>query len=185
MRTGRLVLVVFLVVGFAGCKSASQQAKVDQAKEAAAKIREANNVLAQSTKTTGEWMAEYMKAFNPPSRAQFPSNRAALQTSANKILGIMDEHTRLNNEAIRQYEQAMGMIADEKQRRGMGLIVSSLKQSLQADELFRSQMRLVSDESIVDQKTFNDRFMQLGTEISESRRGVQAQFEEGRRLMGL
>jgi molecular chaperone GrpE (heat shock protein) len=183
----RVVLLIFVVIGFAGCKSAFQQkqAAANQAKETAAKIREANNVLAQSTKTAGEWTAEYMKAFNPQSRAQFPANRGSLQTSANKILPLLDEHTRLSNEAIRQYEQTLGSISDANQRKGMGLIVSALKKSLQADELFKAQMRLVSDESIVDEKTFNERFLRLATEIGDSRRETQAEFEEGRRLMGL
>jgi hypothetical protein len=179
--------MIFLVVGFADCNSASRnrETAAKRTQDAAAKIRGANDVLAQSTKTGGQWTAEYMKAFNPQSRSQFPGNRDSLQTSAEKILPMLDEHTRLSNEAIRQYEDAMGLISDDQQRKGMGLIVSALKKSLESDEMFRSQMRLVSDQSIVDEKTFNEKFLKIATQIGESRRDSQAQFEEGRRLMGL
>ena len=178
MRMVLVVLLVFMVPGFGGCKRASR------GQEVAAKIRAANETLARSTKAGGEWTNEYMKAFNPQSRAQFPANRASLKASAEKVIKSLDEQQRLSKEAIQQYEQAQGMLSDAQQRKGMGLIISSLKKSLQSDDLFKSQMQLVSDESIVDEKTLNERFGRLAEEIGGIRRETQAELEEGRRLLG-
>ena len=179
MRMTRVVLPVLLMIGLCGCKSASRE------KEAAAIFARANAVWAQTTKTRKEWTDEYVKAFSPENREQFPANRAALQTSGDKIVNILNEETRLTNEAIPQYEQAIALITNEQQRKGMNLLISSLRKGLESHEFVKSQMRLASDESIVDAKTFEKRFLSLGKQFGRSQRDSNAQLEEGKRILGM
>jgi hypothetical protein len=180
MRTMRTlsVTMVLLLVGFAACKSASQDQR------AAALIREANNLLTEGSKSVSEWTSEYSRAFTPPNRAQFPANRDRLRASADKILKALDENAKLSNSAVAKYEQAIPLITNEQQRRGITLVLSALKKGTQVDELFKSQMQLVNDDKIADQKTFNDRFMQIIEQMSPLRSEIEAEFNEGKRLLG-
>ena len=98
----------------------------------------------------------------------FPANRAA----------------RLVNSAIPQYEQAIALMSDEQQRQGFTLLVSSMKTNLEGYEFVKSQMRLVTDESIVDAKTFEERFLSLGAQFGRTQRVSNAQFAEGKRMLG-
>lgn len=179
MRVTRLVLLVLVIITFCGCNSASPE------KEAAAKIIEANRVWAQTTKTNKEWTTEYANAFGPENRAQFPKNRSLLKASADKIVKILDEETRLTNEAIPHYEQSIELLTDEQKRKGVSLLVSSMRKTLEGYEFVRSQMRLVTDESIVDGKTFEERFLSLGKQFGRSQRDSNAQLEEGKRILGM
>jgi hypothetical protein len=179
MRMTRAVLLVLLVIGLCGCKSASRE------KEAAAIFTKANGVWAATGELSKEWTTEYVAAFAPEDRAQFPANRAALRTSADKIVKILDEEIRLGNEAIPQYEQAIALMSNEQHVKGMNLLISSLRKGLEANEFVKSQMRLVSDESILDAKTFEERFLGLGAQFGKARGESQRQFDEGRRILGI
>ena len=179
MRIFRAVLLVLLVIGLCSCKSASRE------KEAAAIFAKANAVWAETAKTSNEWTDVYVKAFSAENRGQFPANRAALQTSGDKIVNILNEEARLTNEAIPQYEQAIELITNEQHRKGMNLLISSLRKELESHEFLELQMRLASDESIVDAKTFEERFLRLGAQFGKSRDESQRQFDEGRRILGI
>ena len=179
MRMTLVVLLVLLIIGLCGCKSASR------GKEIAAILEKANTVWAKSGTNTKEWTEEYGSAFGPEGRAQFPANRAALRTSADKILKILDEETRLVNYGIQQYEQALALMSDEQQRKGVSLFVSSMRTSLEGYEFVKSQMRLVTDESIVDAKSFEERFLSLGKQFGRTQGVSNAQLAEGKRMLGM
>lgn len=179
MQMARSILLVVLVVGFCGC---SKPVSKDQ--QAAALMREANQLLAQSS-STSQWTREYGKTFTPQNRAQFPANREWLRSQTDSIVKQLNEESRLSNEAIAKYEQATGLITNEQQRRGTASIVSALKKMVQINELFKSQMQLVSDDNIADEKTFNARFMQIFEEIGQLKREQETQFDEGKRLLGM
>jgi len=68
----------------------------------------------------------------------------------------------LIDEAVPQYEEAIALMTDERQQQGFKLLVSSMKTNLEGYEFVKSQMQLVTDESIVDAKTFEERFLSLG-----------------------
>jgi hypothetical protein len=177
MRYARVTLMLVIVIGFSGCKSAPR----DQ--EAGALIKEANSILAQSTNVTSQWSSEYMKAFNPQNRAQFPANRDSLRTAADKVVKALDDSSRLSNQALEKYEQAIELITDEQQRRGTTLLVEALKTSQRTNDLLKSQMALVSDDKLVTAEAFNERFMQLAQQIAETSRENEAKFNEARRLL--
>lgn len=179
MQMARAILVGLLVIGFCGC---SKPVSKDQ--QAAALMREANQLLAQSS-STEQWTREYGKTFSPQNRAQFPANREWLQAQADSIVKHLNEEQRLSNEAIAKYEQATGLMTNEQQRRGTAAILSALKKSVQVTDLMKAQVQLVSDDKIVDEKTFNARFMQFFEQIGELRHEQQKQFDEGKRLLGM
>ena len=101
MRLMRIVLVVLLVIGLCGCKSAWRE------KRAAALLAKANTVWAKSGTNTEEWTAEWGRAFGPEGRARFPANRAELRTSADKIVKILDDETRLINKQFRSMRRQL------------------------------------------------------------------------------
>jgi len=175
-----MIMLLFLALSFAACNrgpSAGDRAK--------ALMRAANDLLVQSTKATEEWTSEFSKAFRPQSRERFPANRDQLRASADKIIKALDEETRLNESAIEKYEQALALIKDGPQRQGMVLVVSAIKKEGQIRDLHKTQMQLVSDEKIVDAKTFNARFMEIMEQVMVVKRQSEAEFSEGRRLMGM
>lgn len=180
MRTKRMITLLFLVVSLAACNrgpSAGDRAK--------ALMQAGNDLLAQSGKASHEWTNEFSKAFRPQSREQFPANRDQLRVSADKITKALDDDTRLNESAIEKYEQALALIKDGPQRQGMVLVVSAIKKEKQINELHKTQMKLVSDEKIVDAKTLNARFMEIMDQVMVVKRQSDAEFSEGRRLMGM
>ena len=179
MGIARVILLLVVVIGFCGCKSAPRD------KEAAAIMREANTVLAQSTRVTGQWTSEYGRAFTPQNRAKFPTNREELQTAADNIIKTLDEHTKISNDAIAKYEEAIALMSNEQQRKGATLLVSALKKSLHVTDMIKSQMHLVSDQTIVDEKSFNEKFTQILQQINDVERETQAEFKEARRLLGM
>jgi hypothetical protein len=179
-RAGRAVMLLLLLsIGFAGCKSAARTANP------AALMREANTLLQEGNKTTDQWIKEYGQAFNPQSRAQFPGNRDSLRAHADSITKLLDENTRQWNKAVEKYEEAIPLIKDEKQRRGATLILSALRKSRDFNDAIRSQMQLVSDERIVDAKAFDEKFLELLKPVRQMDGQWQAEFDEGRRLLGM
>ena len=73
MQMARVVLLLLVVMGFTACKPAARTP------EAAVLIREANELLQESNKSTEQWTREYTKGFTPQNRAQFPANRESLR----------------------------------------------------------------------------------------------------------
>src|SRR3954471_5566822 len=147
-----VILLLLLLISFAACRPAAQ--KVD----AAALMREANALLDESNKASAQWSKEYSKTFTPQNRAQFPANRESLRAHADNITKLLDENSSYCQKAIEKYDQAVQTIKDEQQRRGANLITSSLRKSLEINEVVKSQMQLLSDERIVTAEAFNAKF---------------------------
>jgi len=179
LRERAVILFLLVVVGVAACKSAAQKA------DPAALLREANVWLRQSSETTDQWTAEYGKAFRPQDRAQFPANRESLRAHADSITKILNENASQCNKALEKYEHAMALMKDEQQRKGVASLVSALRTSMKMDDLIKSQMQLVSDEQIVDAKTFNEKFLELLKPRAQMESERKAQVEEGKRLLGM
>ena len=74
---------------------------------------------------------------------------------------LLNESSRLGQAAAEKLDQASGLTDNENDRKLMTQVASSLRKDLEVDDLLRSQLRLVHDEEIRDEKTFNARFMEL------------------------
>jgi hypothetical protein len=145
-RERALILLLLFVIGFVGCSRAAR--KVGSADL----MREANALLHESNKSTEQWTNEYGKAFRPQNRAQFPANRESLRVHADNVTKLINENSILCNKAIEKFEQAIALMKDEQQRRGTTLLVSALTKSMEMNEAVKSQMQLVYDERIVNEK---------------------------------
>ncbi len=180
MITSRLILLVLLVLGLSGCKH-----ELSRAERAKALMREGNELLQQDSNLTNQWTAEYKTGFRPDVRAQFPGNRDVLRAHAEKIMNLLDQSSGLTRRVAEKYEQASALSDNDAERRGVALIATSLKETVVAHQLYKSQMRLVSDEKITDQKTFEEKFKHYLDQITQQQRERDEHYSQGKRLLGL
>jgi len=148
-------------------------------------MREGNILLEQSSKLTNEWTMEYQKAFNPESRAKFPGNRDELRSHAEKIITILDESNSLERRIANNYEEASTLSPNGQERRGVASIAAALRKNIEGNQLVKSQVRLVSDDEITDEKTFNEKFMRYMQLIEQNRTESEDLFNQGKRLLKL
>jgi DNA-binding transcriptional regulator YbjK len=175
----RLLVPILLVIALAGCKSGSGAAR------AKALMVEANDFLQQQSKFTTQWADQYGKVFSPQNRAQFPANRNWFRTQADALSKLLDESSKLSNAAADKYEQAGKLMGKDQEQRGMTLFATAMRTDVEANELLKSQMRLVHDEQITDQETFNKKFMDAMRVIQQKEKEGEDQMNEGKRLLGM
>lgn len=175
----RVILLMFLLVGVSACNNAARREQ-----QIKALASDANMLIKQDTDITHQWVNEFVKAFTQENRSKFPANRAFLRTHAEQIIKLVDESSRLNNSAADKYEQAASLSSNEQQRKGLRLFVSAFRKTVEANEMIKSQMQSVSDETLVDAKVFNDRLKRSWELIGQKQAEGQQQIEEGRRLLG-
>ena len=177
MRAARVPLLIFLLVTFSGCTAIRER-------RSKALLGEAYKLINQDTDVTKQWSNEFLEVFTPANRAQFPANRVFLTTHATKIIKLLDESSRLNRSAAEKYDQAAGLSSKDQRRRGLTSIASALRKSAEVNDIVKAQVQLVFDETVVEQKTFNDGFLKSGQLIREKRREMDQYTEEGKRLLG-
>ena len=177
MLSTRMTLVVALLVVFSGCLQGARQLQVKVL------LGEANDLLKQQSEVTRRWVDDFVTVFTAENRRQFPANRAFLQSHAEKILKLLDESSSLGNKVAEKYEQAARLCSDDQQRKGFVRLASSFRKSVEVDELFKSQIKIVSDDTIADAKTLNERFLHSGELIAQKKRESERDFAEGRRLL--
>ena len=172
------VLLLTLLFSLLGCRPSPP---AERAREL---IAQANNLLDQDVKITGEWAGEYGRLFSPQNRAKFPSNRESLRSRGESLVRLINESTRLNTGAAEKFEQAAGLISGDKEKRGLNSVASSLRKNIEINALMKEQMVLASDEGIKDQKIFNEKFMTLMSLIQQKTKERDEQQAEGKKLMG-
>ena len=178
MRAARVSLLIFLLVTLSGCSVMGElQSKV--------LLRQANKLMERDTDVTQQWSDEFLEVFTPTNRAQFPTNRDFLSTHARQITKLLNESSSLNRRAADKYEQAARLSSRDQRRRGLTSIASALRKSAEVNEIFKSLMQIVSDETVVEQKTFNQRFLNTAQQVQLKRREMDHYTEEGKRLLSL
>lgn len=130
-----------------------------------------------------EWAREFGQVFTNQNLAEFPSNRDWLISRAQKIIPTIDESLRLSNEAIKKYEEASRLMTKDEHKRGVGLIASSFRKSMEIEQLFKTQAQLASDQTITDAKALNEKFAYYNQLIRQKQKEHDEQFDEGKRLM--
>ena len=172
----RLLLLFVLLLSLPGCRSNSDQGGKDL-------FSEAKKLSDQQTKVLNEWAREFNQAFTEQNRAQFPSNRDWLNSRAQKIIPLIDESSRLGNEAAEKCEEASRLMTKDQDRRGFAIIAASFKKSVEIEQLFKAQAQLASDRTITDAKTFNEKFVYFNGLIGQKQKEKDDQFQEGKRLV--
>ena len=172
----RVLLLFLLCFSLPGCRSSSKE-------QYETAFTEAKRTSDQQIKVMNEWAREFGQVFTEQNRAQFPSNRDWLNSRAQKIIPLIDESVRLDNQAIEKYEEAGRLMSRDQDRRGTVLIVASFRKGVEIEQLFKAQAQLASDQTITDAKTFNEKFASLNELIQQKQKEKDDQFEEGKRLM--
>ena len=175
----RVIVLMFLLVGVSACNDAARREQ-----QIKALASDANMLIKQDTEITRQWVNEFVKAFTEENRRKFPANREFLHTHAEQIIKLVDESSRLNNSAADKYEQAAQLAANEQQRNGLRAFASAFRKTVEAHQLIKSQMQSVSDETLVDEKIFNDRLKHAWELAGQKQAESQQQIEEGRRMLG-
>lgn len=178
MPATRVVLLIILLAGCAACNSAARR---EQQMKALAS--DANMLVKQDTDVTKQWVDEFVKTFTVENRNKFPANRDFMRTHAEKIIKLLDESSRLNNTAADKYEQATKFAASDQERQGLLSFASAFRKTVEANELIKAQMQMVSDETLVDGKIFSDRMTHSWELVRQKQDESQQQLHEGRRLM--
>ncbi len=179
MPTTKIIVLLFLLVGLCGCNTAARRER-----QSKALLSEANTLVTQDTEVTKQWVNEFVTAFTQENRQKFPANRGFLRTHAEQISKRLDESCRLNNTAADKYEQAAKLANSDQQSKGLLSFASAFRKTVEANELIKSQMQLVSDETLVDPKIFNDKIKSSWELVNQKQRESQEQIAEGRRLLG-
>lgn len=177
MPVARVTLLIFLSILFCGCKDVTERQK--------ALMSDANTLIIRDTEITKQWVNEFAKVFTVENRAKFPSNREFFRTHAAQIITLVDESSSLNNSAADKYEQAAALSSNEQERRGMQSFASSFRKSVEANGIVKSQMQMVSDETVIDAKTFEEKIVHSWRLIEQKQRESSRDMQEGKRLLGL
>ena len=178
MQAARVSLLIVLLVTLSGCTVIGEiQSKV--------LLRQANKLMERDTDVTQKWSDEFLEVFTPTNRAQFPANRDFLRTHATQITKLLDESSSLNRLAADKYEQAARLLSRDQRRRGLTSIASALRKSAEVNEIFKSLMQIVFDETVVEPKIFNQRFLDTAQQVKLKRREMDQYTEEGKRLLSL
>ena len=170
------VLLFLLLLSLTGCRSISQ-------KRAEALFSEGSKISDKQIKFLNQYAREFGQIFTEQNRAQFPANRDSLNSRVQKILPLMDESLRLGNEATQKYEEASRLMAREQDQKGVALIAASFRKSVEIEQMLKQQALLVSDQTITDAKTFNEKFVHINELIQKKQKEKDDQFDEGKRLM--
>lgn len=174
----RLFLVVLLVGASSGCKQASQDQRANDL------AREANQLGKQSTELIRQWADEYQKTFTTENGAKFPGNRDWMRAQAEKIIAILDESSSVDRRTAAKFEEAGQLYSKDGDRRAATLIATSLRRNIEVNELIKAQVRLVSDETIKDEKTLTEKMKQSWQVIRQKQLESEKEFGEGKRLLG-
>jgi uncharacterized protein involved in type VI secretion and phage assembly len=179
MAVVRFIVLIALCIGFTACK---QRSNLEQAK---ALINEGNALIAQDSDLTNQWTNRYKLEFNPDNLAKFPANRDSLRIQAEKLMSLFDQCSSLSRMAAEKYDQASRFSNNANEKRGVALFASALRKNVEVNQLYKSQMKLFSDESIKDQKTLKEKLRHSWEVINLKRDEGQREFDEGRRLLGI
>ena len=174
----RVVLLIFLLVGFSACNSAARREQ-----QMKALLSDANMLVKQDTGVTKQWADEFVKTFTVENRSKFPANRDFLRPHAESIIKLLDESSRLNNTAADKYEQATKLSGNEQERKALRSFVSAFRKTVEANELIKAQMQTVFDETLIDGNVFNHRLTHSWELVRQKQDESQQQFDEGRRLL--
>ena len=124
-------------------------------------------LLEQDAKISREWRDEFVAVFTPENRAKFPSNRDYLRPHAENLIRLLKQRVILNNGAAARFDQAAAISKLLKEKKCITVMAESFRKDVEINLLFIDQMKLVVDDEIRDQKTFDSEFMTLTDSIAD------------------
>ena len=178
MPVPRVTLLIFLLLTLSSCNNATSE------RQRKALMDDALKLMQRDTDVTQQWSNEFNRTFTKENRAMFPANRDFLRTHAAQIIKLLDESSSLNNGAADKYEQAAVLSANDQHQRGITFFASGFRKTVELNEILKSLMQTVSDETVGDEKALNEKFSHLGSLGKQKRREIDQDFQEGKQLLG-
>ena len=177
MKTPVQFFLIFLLwFSLAGCRSNSDE-------RGKLLFSDAAILLKQHTKITERWGRELAEVLTEENGEKFPSNRDWFISRGEKIIPLIDESSRLANEAADKYEEASRLMSSDQDRRGMALFAAASRKDAEVAQLYKALAQLPSDRTINDKETLNERVGPLLRLIQQTQKQKDEQFEEGFRLL--
>ena len=146
MPVPRVTLLVFLLFTLSSCNFVTSERQLK------ALLNDASKLMERDTNVTEQWSNEFVRTFTKENRARFPANRDFLRTHAAQIIKLLDESSSLNKSAAEKYEQAAVVSAYDQQQRGLASFASGCRKKAELNEIWKSLMQTVSDETVADEK---------------------------------
>ena len=169
-------VVAFLLFTLACCRSSSEE-------RGKVLFSDASILLNKQIKITERWARELAEVLTVENGEKFPSNRDWFISRGEKIIPLIDETSRLANEAADKYEEASRLMSDDRERRGFALFAASSRKDVEVCRLYKALAQLASDRTINDKETLNEKIGSLLRLIQQTHKQKDEQFEEGMRLL--
>ena len=179
MPVPRVTLLVFLLLILSSCNFVTSERQLK------ALMNDALKLMERDTNVTEQWSNEFNRAFTKENRAKFPANRDFLRSHAAQIIKLLDESSSLNKSAAEKYEQAAVVSAYDQQQRGLASFASGCRKKAELNEIWKSLMQTVSDETVADEKALDEKFSHWGRLLEQKGREVDQDFHDGKRLLRL
>ena len=168
----KFFVLFLLLFSLVGCRSNS-------AERGKALFSDGAKLSRQQTKITERWAREFAGVFTEHNGEKFPSNRDWFISRAEQLIPLIDESSRLANEAAAKYEEASQVMSTDRDKKGMALIAASCRKDVEVTQLFKALAQLPSDRTINDKETFNEKVSSLMRLIQQTQKQKDEQFEEG------
>ena len=179
MPLPRVTLLVFLLLTFSSCNFVTSE------RQSKALMNDALKLMERDTNVTEQWSNEFVRSFTKENRARFPANRDFLRTHAAQIIKLLDESSSLNKSAAEKYEQAAVVSAYDRQQRALASFASGCRKKAELNEIWKSLMQTVSDETVADEKALDEKFSHWGPLLEQKGREVDQDFQDAKRLLRL
>ena len=179
MLLPRVTLLVLLLLTLSSCNFVTSERQLK------ALLNDASKLMERDTNVTEQWSNEFVRTFTKENRARFPANRDFLRTHAAQIIKLLDESSSLNKSAAEKYEQAAVVSAYDQQQRGLASFASGCRKAVELNEIWKSRMQTVSDETVTDEKALDEKFSHWGRLLEQKRREIDQDFQDGKRLLRL
>lgn len=179
MLLPRVTLLVLLLLTLSSCNFVTSERQLK------ALLNDASKLMERDTNVTEQWSNEFVRTFTKENRARFPANRDFLRTHAAQIIKLLDESSSLNKSAAEKYEQAAVVSAYDQQQRGLASFASGCRKAVELNEIWKSLMQTVSDETVTDEKALDEKFSHWGRLLEQKRREIDQDFQDGKRLLRL
>ena len=173
----RFLALFLLLLTLPGCgrSTATERAKT--------LVDEANALLHRDTELADQWSREFRQTFTPENRAQFPSNRDSLISRSEKMIALLDESARLENEAAAKFDDASRLMGNEQDKKGLELMAAALRKGVEISQLFKALAQIPSDRTINDSKGFNQKVDQITSLYQQKNKERDERLAEGKRLL--
>jgi hypothetical protein len=172
----KFFVLFLLLFSLVGCRSNSEE-------RGKALFSDAAILVKQQTEITERWARELAEVFTDQNGDKFPSNRDWFISRGEKIIPLIDESSRLANEAADKYEEASRLMSTDRDKKGMALLAASTRKDVEVCQLYKALAQIPFDRTINDKETLIEKAGSLNRIIKQKQIQQDEQFKEGIQLL--